>query len=194
MQVQLGLHDYLAILPIAIVTLFGVYLLLQGVFAPRMNRQVLGYIGVAGLALAFIANFFLVGRSETAFMGMLRVDMMTVILNFLFLVTAAFSLLMTISYSQLEDVEFIEFTPLILFSTVGMMLMGAAESLMTIFLGLETMSIALYVMAGFRRHNRQSLEAALKYFLLGAFATGFLLYGIALIYGAAGSRNLTRIP
>jgi len=193
MQVQLGLHDYLAILPIAIVTLFGVYLLLQGVLAPRMNRQVLGYIGVAGLALAFIANFFLVGRSETAFMGMLRVDMMTVILNFLFLVTAAFSLLMTISYSQLEDVEFIEFTPLILFSTVGMMLMGAAESLMTIFLGLETMSIALYVMAGFRRHNRQSLEAALKYFLLGAFATGFLLYGIALVYGAAGSSNLTRI-
>ena len=73
------------------------------------------------------------------------------------------------------------------------MVMGSAESLMTIFLGLETMSIALYVMAGFRRTNRHSLEAALKYFLLGAFATGFLLYGMALTYGMVGSTNLTQI-
>ncbi|NIV03244.1 NADH-quinone oxidoreductase subunit N, partial [Candidatus Saccharibacteria bacterium] len=88
--------------------------------------------------------------------------------------------------SEQEHIEFIEFTPLLLFSTVGMMLMGSAENLIMIFLGLETMSIALYVMAAFRKFNRQSLEAGLKYFLLGAFATGFLLYGMALIYGAAG--------
>ncbi|NOX38697.1 MAG: NADH-quinone oxidoreductase subunit N [Calditrichaeota bacterium] len=193
MPITIGTRDLIAILPIAVVSLFGLYLLLQSVFAPRMNRIIIPYLGIVGVVLALVSNFVLIGMDTTAFEGMVRVDRLTVVLNFVFLITAALSLLMTISYHEQERVEFLEFTPLVLFSTAGMMLMGSAESLMTLFLGLETMSIALYVMAGFRRTNRHSLEAALKYFLLGAFATGFLLYGMALTYGMVGSTNLTQI-
>lgn len=188
MSVNLGSSDFLGILPHMILAVFGIYLMAQGVFTS--NRKVIAYLGLVGIALAIIGNFFLVGKDYTAFGEMIRVDRLSVILNFIFLVTAGLSLLMATSYSEQVNMEFIEFTPLVLFSTVGMMLMGSAGHLMIIFLGLETMSIALYVMAGFRRDNRYSLEAALKYFLLGAFATGFLLYGIALIYGVVGSTDL----
>jgi NADH-quinone oxidoreductase subunit N len=191
--INIGSADFAAILPVIILSVFGIYLMVQGVFAPRMNKLTLAYLGLIGILIALVSNFYLIGKNYTAFEGMVRVDHLTVIFNFIFLITAALTLLLITSYSEQEHIEFIEFTPLILFSTVGMMLMGSAESLMTVFLGLETMSIALYVMAGFRRTNRYSLEAALKYFLLGAFATGFLLYGIALLYGAVGSTNLTKI-
>lgn len=193
MVISIGNLDFLAILPEIILVIFGLYLMLQSVLMPHLSRLTLPYLGLFGIVLAIIANFFLLGKDYTAFSEMIRVDRLALILNFIFLVTAGLSLLLTTSYSQQEHVEFIEFTPLLLFSTLGMMLMGAAGSLMTIFLGLETMSIALYVMAGFRRTNRSSLEAALKYFLLGAFATGFLLYGIALLYGVVGSTQLGEI-
>jgi NADH-quinone oxidoreductase subunit N len=90
-------------------------------------------------------------------------------------------------------IEFGEYYALILFATLGMMLMAAGVHLITIFLGLETMSISIYILAGMMREDKRSVEAALKYFLLGAFATGFLLYGIALIYGATGSLHLKDI-
>ncbi len=193
MSITIGSSDFIAILPEIVLTVFALYLMLQGIFMPRQSKLTLPYLGLVGIILAIVSNFFLIGDKYAAFNGMVQVDRMTLILNFIFLTTAGLSLLLGISYSRQEDVEFLEFTPLILFATVGMMLMGAAESLMIIFLGLETMSISLYIMAGFRRTNRYSLEAALKYFLLGAFATGFLLYGIALLYGVVGSTNLTRI-
>jgi len=193
MSITIGSSDFIAILPEIVLTVFGLYLMLHSVFLPRRSGLVIPYLGLVGIIVAIIANFALIGESYVAFSGMVTVDRMTIVLNFLFLVTAGLSLLLSISYSSQVDVEFIEFTPLILFATIGMMLMGAAESLMIIFLGLETMSIALYILAGFRRTNRYSLEAALKYFLLGAFATGFLLYGIALLYGVVGSTNLTKI-
>ncbi len=185
--------DILSIAPVIVLSIFGIYLVLQGIFAPRLHRLTLPYLGLIGIGVAMAANFLLLGKTETTFSGMIRVDSITVVLNFIFLTTAALSLLLTTSYSDQVKIEFIEFAPLMLFATVGMMLMGSAASLMIIFLGLETMSIALYVMAGFRRHNRRSLESALKYFLLGAFATGFLLYGIALTYGAVGTTELQKI-
>lgn len=193
MSITITGADFTAILPILVLTVFGIYLMVQGVLAPRLHKLTLPYIALTGLLVAFLANFYLLGQSYDAFNGMVRVDKLTFILNIIFILTAALSLLLTGSYSEQEHIEFIEFTPLILFATVGMMLMGSAAGLMTLFLGLETMSIGLYVLAGFRRHNRYSLEAALKYFLLGAFATGFLLYGMALIYGTVGSTSLTKI-
>ncbi len=193
MAINIGSADFGAILPIIVVCVFGIYLMVQGVFAPRFHKLTLPYIGLFGVVVAMASNFYLLGADYIAFQDMIRVDKLTFVFNMLFLTTAALCILLTTSYSEQEHIEFIEFTPLILFATAGMMLMGSAESLMIIFLGLETMSIALYVMAGFRRFNRRSLEAALKYFLLGAFATGFLLYGIALLYGAVGSTNITRI-
>ncbi|RMG34850.1 MAG: NADH-quinone oxidoreductase subunit N [Methanobacteriota archaeon] len=193
MPISVTSSDMMSILPVIILSVFGIYLMLQGVLAPRFHQASLLYIALLGILAAAISNLFLIGDSYTAFSDMIKVDRLTVAFNFIFLFTAALTLLMVSSYSEQESMELVEFTPLLLFSTVGMMLMGSAENLMTLFLGLETMSIALYVMAGFRRYNRLSLEAALKYFLLGAFATGFLLYGIALLYGVVGSANLKEI-
>ncbi len=193
MVINITGSDFIAILPVIILSIFGIYLMVQGVFSVRMHKLTLPYIALFGIILAFASNFMLIGEPYTAFQDMVRVDRLTVAFNFIFLLAAALSVLMVNSYSEQEHIEFIEFTPLLLFSTVGMMLMGSAENLIMIFLGLETMSIALYVMAAFRKFNRQSLEAGLKYFLLGAFATGFLLYGMALIYGAAGTANLSKL-
>ncbi len=193
MTVNIGSADFLAILPQIVLTLFGLYLLVQAVVTPRLDRRVIAYLGMLGIGIAMITNLFLLNKEYLAFYDMVRVDRLTVVLNFVFLTTAGLSLLMSTSYSRYVHVDFTEFTPLMLFSTVGMMFMGSAAHLMVIFLGLETMSIALYIMAGYRRDNSFSLEASLKYFLLGAFATGFLLYGIALIYGMVGSASLARI-
>ena len=97
---------------------------------------------------------------------------------------------MSMHYVEDNEIPQGEYYALIFFATVGMMLMAAGTDLIVIFLGLETMSMAVYVLAGILRHRAKSNEAALKYFLLGAFASGFFLYGIALVYGATGSVQL----
>ncbi len=103
------------------------------------------------------------------------------------------SILITDKYLVREECNQGEIYPLILFATVGMMLMAAGTDLMTIFLGLEVLSVSLYILAGFNRGSLKSNEAGLKYFLLGAFSTGFLLYGMALIYGATGTTKVAKI-
>ena len=103
---------------------------------------------------------------------------------------------MLLSHEQLDREDFHpgEYYTLLLFSAAGMMLMAAAGDLIMVFLGLELLSIPLYILAGFSRRRLESEEASIKYLLLGAFASGFLLYGIALVYGASGSTNLTASP
>src|ERR1035437_4964803 len=110
-----------------------------------------------------------------------------------FLVAAGLAVLISDSYMERENCNHGELYPLILFTVVGMMVMASGTDLMTIFLGLEVMSVSLYVLAGFNRANKKSNEAGLKYFLLGAFSTGFLLYGMALIYGATGTTKIAKI-
>ena len=111
----------------------------------------------------------------------------------IFLVSAGLAILISDQYMEREGCNHGELYPLILFAVVGMMLMAAGTDLMTIFLGLEVMSVSLYVLAGFNRANLKSNEAGLKYFLLGAFSTGFLLYGMALTYGATGTTRIAKI-
>jgi NADH-quinone oxidoreductase subunit N len=110
--------------------------------------------------------------------------------DWLFLAAAALTVLVSFSYLERERLMAPEYYVLLLFGTIGMMVMAGGADLMVIFLGLELMSVAVYVLAGFDRRRARSAEAALKYFLLGAFASGFLLYGIALIYGATGTTNV----
>jgi NADH-quinone oxidoreductase subunit N len=157
----------------------------------RSNRgAVLTLLALLGAgAAAFIAQ----DVKFRAFSGMFVQDGFTVFFTLLFTGIAALVVLLSWDYVKRTRVNHAEFYALLLLATVGMIVMAASADLITVFLGLELMSLALYVLVGFRRSRLESNEAALKYFLLGAFASGFLLYGIALLYGATGTTNLNEM-
>ncbi|HEU0265266.1 MAG TPA: NADH-quinone oxidoreductase subunit N, partial [Geobacterales bacterium] len=133
------------------------------------------------------------GMSFTGFNGAVIQDNFSLFFKGIFLLCAALTVLISDYYFKREECNHGELYPMILFATAGMMLMASGTDLMTIFLGLELLSVSLYILAGFNRKNVKSNEAGLKYFLLGAFSTGFLLYGMALIFGATGSVRLDKI-
>ena len=181
---------WLPIFPLIAVTLGAIVILLAGVRMADDESEGLGWLALATLGVAFVLALGLVGQTGVAFAGALAVDGFSAFFELTILIAAAFTILMSLDYASDNHLAGAEYYSLLLFSTVGMMLMAAAGDLVVIFLGLETMSIAVYVLAGMRRRDPRSNEAAIKYFLLGAFSTGFLLYGIALIYGATGSIKL----
>ena len=186
--------DFYLIAPEMIITAFGFLVLLVDVFLPKGERKGhLGIISLIGIVIAFFYTLPQIGSVKSGFEGMFVSDGYALFFKILFLIIAFLTILISMGYTQREGIAFGEYYALILFATLGMMLMAAGTHLITIFLGLETMSISIYVLAGMMREDRRSVEAALKYFLLGAFATGFLLYGIALIYGATGSLYLKDI-
>ncbi len=183
--------DLYLIIPEITITVFGFLVLLVDVFSPKGEKK--GYLGILsliGILIAFIFTLTQMGSAKSGFEGMFISDGYALFFKITFLIIAFLTILISMGYTQREGIEFGEYYALILFATLGMMLMAAGTHLITIFLGLETMSISIYILAGMMREDRRSVEAALKYFLLGAFATGFLLYGIALIYGATGSLYL----
>jgi NADH-quinone oxidoreductase subunit N len=182
------------ITPEIILAVFGFLVLLLDVFSAKEGKK--GYLAILSLIGVVIAFFFtlpLMGSTQTGFEGMFISDGFTLFFKVLFLIIAFLTLLISMGYAHREGIELGEYYALILFATLGMMLMAAGSHLITIFLGLETMSISIYILAGIIQEDRRSTEAALKYFLLGAFATGFLLYGMALIYGATGSFYLKEV-
>jgi NADH-quinone oxidoreductase subunit N len=132
-------------------------------------------------------------RGDSAGPGVVAVDAFRWGSSVIFLVATLITIALSIEYNAREGLHIAEIHVLTLFATSGMMLMSAARDLMVLFLGIELMSIAVYVLAGLNRRSNRSAESALKYFLLGAFSTGFLLYGIALVYGATGTTNLVEI-
>ena len=179
--------------PELILSLTAMVLLLLTVFLNKEGRKVIPYLGLAGVAVSLILCFSLWGQSQYAFNRMVVLDNYSLFLKAIFLVTAGLTILMSIRFLKVEGFDHGEYYILVLFATVGMMFMASAADLIIVFLGLETFSLAVYVLAGFFRTNPKSNESSLKYFLLGAFSTGFLLYGIALIYGATGTTNLKGI-
>ncbi len=186
--------DLYLIAPEIIMTAFGFLVLLIDVFTPRAEKK--GYLGIIcliGIILAFLFTLPQFGFVKSGFGGMFTSDGFSLFFKLLFLIIAFLTILISMGYVQREGIEFGEYYALILFSTLGMMLMSAGTHLITLFLGLETMSISIYILTGMMREDRRSIEAAMKYFLLGAFATGFLLYGIALLYGATGSLHLKEV-
>jgi NADH-quinone oxidoreductase subunit N len=172
----------------------GVMLLLVLEFIPagaRSGRAAvvsLLTLGAAAWAVLKVAD-----ARRSIFGGMFVHDGFTVFFTLLFCAIGAVAILLSWDYVKRTRINQAEYYALLLSATLGMIIMAASNSLITIFLALELMSLALYVMVGFRRTQLESNEAALKYFLLGAFASGFLLYGIALVYGATGSTDLQRI-
>ena len=155
------------------------------------------WVAVAGLALAAGLATQQWDRTasdvEAALGGAIRVDNWTVFLQVLMLVCAALSMLASESYTVLLGERRVEFPVLVLFATSGMMLLVASGDLITLFLALELMSFPTYVLCGFLRHNIKSNESALKYFVLGSFASSIFLYGVALIWGSVGSTSLQEI-
>ncbi len=185
---------WMPILPLLIVGLGAMGVLLAGVRIEDDDSGVLGIPTVAILVLAAIPVMFGFGQPHAVtFAGALATDDFTAFFEIVILFAAAMTALMSIDYVSDAGLPGAEYFSLIMFAALGMMLMAAANDLIVIFLGLETMSIAVYALAGFMRRDPRSSEAALKYFLLGAFSTGFLLYGIALVYGATGSIKLDAI-
>jgi len=185
--------NWLSLLPTLILTIAGILVLFWDLWMKEEERPLLAWLGLTGLVLTGVVSFGLLGRNESAFNGMLALDSYALFFNLIFCFAAGMTLLMSIDYLGTTDIRPGEYYALILFATVGMVLMAAATDLIVIFLGLETMSMAVYVLAGIWRQRLQSNEAALKYFLLGAFASGFFLYGVALVYGATGSVQLGKV-
>ena len=181
------------ILPEIFLSVLAMVLLLINVFRPGGPKSYLAYVSFIGI----IATAVLVGAGWgghiESFSGSVVLDNFATFFKLTFLVAAGLTVLITDSYMEREECNHGELYPLILFAVVGMMLMASGTDLMTIFLGLEVMSVTLYVLAGFNRANKKSNEAGLKYFLLGSFSTGFMLYGMALIYGATGTTRLYKI-
>jgi NADH-quinone oxidoreductase subunit N len=183
------------IMPEVILAAFGILVLLVGVFSSTREggRDHLGYISLVGVVLALIFTFRLRGEVQYGFSDMVVVDGFSFFFKIVFGIICLLTILVSIGYARREGIGVGEYYALVLFSTIGMMFMASGTNLLIIFLGLETMSISVYVLAGFKRDNPRSIESAMKYFILGAFATGFFLYGVAMIFGATGSFNLEAI-
>jgi NADH-quinone oxidoreductase subunit N len=181
------------ILPEILLSVLAMVLLLINVFVPGGQKSNLAYISFLGIIAAGVLVTIGWGTHIESFSGSAVLDNFATFFKMTFLVAAGLTVLISDSYMEREECNHGELYPIILFSVVGMMLMASGTDLMTIFLGLEVMSVALYVLAGFNRGNKKSNEAGLKYFLLGAFSTGFMLYGMALIYGATGTTRLYKI-
>jgi NADH-quinone oxidoreductase subunit N len=185
--------QWLPILPLITIAIAAIVVLLIGVRVPDDESDGLGWLAIAALAIAFVFTLSMSGQNATAFSGAIAIDDFAVFFELAILFVAAIVVLMSLNYADEVRLPGAEYYSLILFAALGMMLMAAAGDLIIIFLGLETMSIAIYVLAGLKRTDPRSGEAAIKYFLLGAFSTGFLLYGIALLYGATGTIKLEPI-
>jgi NADH-quinone oxidoreductase subunit N len=185
--------DLIPLLPAAQVLLTALVVMLLDLFLNQYEKGLLAWISLLGLTLCAGETVILWGSQQGGFGNALVLDNFALFFTQVFLAVAALTILSSIHYVRETNIHEGEFYALVLFATTGMILMAAANDLMVFFLALETMSIAVYVLAGMWRASSRSSEAAMKYFLMGAFATGFLLYGIALIYGATGSTNLNQI-
>src|ERR1051325_583609 len=179
--------NWALIAPKVIVCLAAVIVMLVDAFVRPTQRWITGTISLVGVVAAAVSTIWLWSTglaAADAFNGMIVLDELRLGFTLIFLLVSGLTLLASTVWVEGEQLPAGEFHSLLLFATVGMMLMASGNDLVIIFLGLEILSIATYVMAGFRRTDVRSNESSLKYFILGSFSSAFLLYGIALIYGA----------
>jgi NADH-quinone oxidoreductase subunit N len=181
--------DILGVLPELIWCGFGVFLMLLQPFLK--NRQALTFFAMLGASLGTLSTFF--AGSGIGFGGLVMFDTYSLFFHWLVGLVSFLVILSADSYLQREGLDSAEFYALILFATAGMGVLASAQELLTAFIGLEMSSISSYILAGYRRDSIKSSESAMKYFLLGSFATAFFLYGIALVYGVTGSTALGKL-
>jgi NADH-quinone oxidoreductase subunit N len=186
--------DYVPILPQIVVLVGAMSLVLLEPFTSEERKSRMAQIAVVTAAVAaFVLTYSSAGPRRTAFNGMFVADGFSYFFQWLFLLIAATSALVSMRFNERERIDRGEYYSLLLLASSGMSLMAASGDLILTFLGLEILSIATYVLAGFKRSDAKGNEAALKYFLLGSFASAFFLYGVALIYGSTGSTNYASI-
>jgi NADH-quinone oxidoreductase subunit N len=185
--------DIARFLPEIILSVMGTFLMVLDGFLQKRSSTVFGTISVFSLIAALVGSVYAYGQAGPAFGGLLIVDGFATFFRVLVIVVGILTILPSYRFLARQDAETSEYHALLLFSIAGQCLMVAANELIMIFIGLEISSIASYVLAGYLRDDKRANEAALKYFLLGSFATAFFLYGVALIYGATGSVNLSMV-
>ena len=179
--------------PLLIVSGVAIGLLLLDLVLPYGKKYLSAWVAMGGILWALWRTIAQWGVSQHGYAGMVGLDSLSSFFNVLFLVSTGVVVLLSHPFLKKEDVEHPEYYALLLFATSGMMILASGLDLVTLFLGIEVLSISLYILAGYRRDSDASNEAAMKYFLLGAFSSAILLYGIALTYGAVGTTNLAKI-
>jgi len=184
--------DFYTILPYLILTVWACLLLLADLFIPKNSKGATALLAAVGLAAALGFAITQVGVQSTGFNGMVALDGFSTFANILLLASGLFGVALAYGYTKRMGIERGEYYTLLLFSVTGMMLMAQAADLIIVFLALELLSIPLYVLSALAR-KMESEESGVKYFLLGAFASGFVVYGTALIFGATGSTHLMSI-
>jgi len=184
-------EDYIRILPVLVLSLFGiVVMVLDPLVDEEKSQKTLGGIAFVGTLVALASTWYMAQSPGLAFSNTIRIDSFSIFFNFLVIAIAAVVILSSFEYMAVQRIRAGEYYALILFGVVGMSLMSSSVELVLIFIGLEISSISTYILAGFRRNEAASSESSLKYFLLGSFATAFFLYGVALMFGATGSTNI----
>lgn len=189
----MNISDLLSILPVVVLTAWAVLLILADLFIPRGRKGITAFLAALGLVVTLGVMIVQGWRERTAFNEMIVMDGFSAFISVIILGCGLVGIALSYDYLKREGLERGEYYVLMLFSIIGMMLMGMAADLIVVFLALELLSIPLYVLAGFAKPRFESEEASLKYFLLGAFATGFVVYGIALIFGATAATSLAGI-
>jgi NADH-quinone oxidoreductase subunit N len=200
-------RDLQLIAPELIITVAACVALVMEVILPYKNSKWTAYFSLGGIALALVSlgtQFVSMGGTfrfaalqklspADGFYGMVRIDGFALLFRAIFLIAAALAIAISIRYLDIEREQHGEYYALILFATVGMMFLGSGYDLISLYIALELMAITFYVLVAFTKRERRSNEAGMKYFLLGAFSSGILLYGISLLYGITGSTNLGEI-
>jgi len=186
------------LVPETLLTLFACAALVLDVILPHSKKRYTAYFCLAGIGFSGAALLQLYGQLHNSFpisgfYNMFVVDGFAVVFKAIFLLAAAISIALAIKYLDVEEEQHGEYYSLILFATIGMMFIASGADLLTLFVSLELMALSVYVLVGYLKRDRKSNEAAMKYFLLGAFSSGILLYGISLLYGVTGTTNLNEI-
>ncbi|HEY3250359.1 MAG TPA: proton-conducting transporter membrane subunit, partial [Ignavibacteria bacterium] len=187
--------DFANSLPIVIIASVSLLIMIVEAIFPKKDKSepVTFLLCIAALAAAMTFSFFDINKNLILYNNFLRFNTLTSVLNLTLLLGILITVISSRNYLYQEGIHVSEYYLLLMFSLLGMMLMINANDLLILFVGLELMSVCFYVLAGFIRNRLDSNESAIKYFLLGAFLTGFLLLGIAFIFGYTGSTNYSEI-
>ncbi|MGC9167619.1 MAG: NADH-quinone oxidoreductase subunit N [Desulfurella sp.] len=189
-----SINDLIAIAPQLILTIFGFIVTLVDLWLPKGEKSANAFIALMGFILAGIVSVMMFDTGTTsAFVGMIVTDNASLFIDLVIIIAGILAIAMSVNFVDREDINIGEYYSIILFSSVAMMFFASTYNLIVMFISVETLSIGMYILTGFLKNKSESIEAAMKYFILGSFASGFLVLGIGIMYGLFGSVDLNVI-